>query len=55
MEAKEYFSKKRRVVVKIGSASLHYEATGKLNLGKMERLVRELCDIRNREIGRAHV
>jgi glutamate 5-kinase len=48
MEAKEYFSKKRRVVVKIGSASLHYEATGKLNLGKMERLVRELCDIRNR-------
>lgn len=48
MEAKEYFSKKQRVVVKIGSASLHYEDTGRLNLGNMERLVRELCDIRNR-------
>ena len=47
MEAKEYFGKKKRVVVKIGSAALHHEATGRLNLGKIERLVRELCDIRN--------
>ncbi len=50
MEAKEYFGKKKRVVVKIGSASLHHAATGRLNLGKVERLVRELCDIRNRGI-----
>ena len=50
MEAKEYFGKKNRVVVKIGSASLHHAATGRLNLGKVERLVRELCDIRNRGI-----
>ena len=48
METKEYFSRKKRVVVKIGSASLHHAATGRLNLGKIERLVRELCDIRNR-------
>lgn len=50
MEAKEYFGRKKRVVVKIGSASLHHAATGRLNLGKVERLVRELCDIRNRGI-----
>lgn len=48
METKEYFSRKKRVVVKIGSASLHHAATGRLNLGKIERLVRELCDIKNR-------
>ncbi len=45
---RERFAKKKRVVVKIGSAALHHEATGRLNLGKVERLVRELCDIRNR-------
>ncbi|EOS24020.1 glutamate 5-kinase [Lachnospiraceae bacterium 3-1] len=50
MEAKECFGKKKRVVVKIGSASLHHTTTGRLNLGKVERLVRELCDIRNRGI-----
>ena len=50
MEAKECFGKKKRVVVKIGSASLHHATTGRLNLGKVERLVRELCDIRNRGI-----
>ncbi|MBR1390586.1 MAG: glutamate 5-kinase [Lachnospiraceae bacterium] len=39
--------KKKRVVVKIGSSSLHHEETGKTNYPKMERLVRELCDIHN--------
>lgn len=48
METKDYFKQKRRVVVKIGSAALHHSNTGRLNLGKVERLVRELCDIRNR-------
>ena len=47
METKEYFKNKKRVVVKIGSSSLHHEATGKLNFTKLEKLVRELCDIRN--------
>ena len=47
METKNYLKQKKRVVVKIGSAALHHEATGRLNLGKVERLVRELCDIRN--------
>lgn len=48
MDAKEYLKGKKRIIVKIGSAALHHEATGRLNLGKVERLVRELCDIRNR-------
>lgn len=47
LETKDYLRQKKRVVVKIGSAALHHEATGRLNLGKVERLVRELCDIRN--------
>ncbi|MCI8299089.1 MAG: glutamate 5-kinase [Lachnospiraceae bacterium] len=50
MEIKEYFGTKKRVVVKIGSSSLNHEATGKLNFTKLEKLVRELCDIRNQGI-----
>lgn len=38
----------RRVVIKIGSSSLTHEKTGSINFLKMERLVRVLCDIRNR-------
>ena len=48
MDKKAYFQDKKRIIVKIGSAALHHEATGRLNLGKVERLVRELCDVRNR-------
>ena len=36
-----------RIVVKIGSSSLHHMSTGELNLTKMERLVRELCELKN--------
>ena len=46
MDSKDYFKHKKRVVVKIGSSSLHHENTGKLNFTKIERLARELCDIR---------
>ena len=38
----------KRVIVKIGSSSLTHEETGKLDLGKMEQLVRQLSDLRNR-------
>ncbi len=38
---------RQRIVVKIGSSSLHHMNTGELNLTKMERLVRELCELRN--------
>ena len=42
------FNQKKRVVVKIGSSSLNHEETGNLNFTKLEHLVRELCDMRNR-------
>ncbi len=40
-------SKYKRIVVKIGSSSLTHEETGRLNLSKMEHLVRQLSDLRN--------
>ena len=43
-----HFHEKKRVVVKIGSSSLNYEDTGSLNFTKLEHLVRELCNLRNR-------
>ena len=39
--------KYKRIVVKIGSSSLTHEETGRLNLSKMEHLVRQLSDLRN--------
>lgn len=47
MENSENKIKTKRVVVKIGSSSLQHEETGDMNLIKVERLVRELCDLRN--------
>ncbi|MGI6606780.1 MAG: glutamate 5-kinase [Peptococcia bacterium] len=40
---------KKRIVVKVGTSTLTY-ATGKLNLDQLERLVRELADLRHRDI-----
>ena len=37
-----------RVVIKIGSSSLTHEETGRMDLYKMEHLVRALCDLKNR-------
>ena len=37
----------KRIVIKIGSSSLHHMETGELDLTKMERLVRELCELKN--------
>ena len=49
MEQKNFhFNEKKRVVVKIGSSSLNYSETGNLNFTKLEHLVRELCNLRNR-------
>lgn len=44
---REQLKDRKRIVVKIGSSSLHHMETGELNLTKMERLVRELCELRN--------
>jgi glutamate 5-kinase len=41
------FDNVRRVVVKVGSSTLSYP-NGKLNIDQMERLVRQLADLRNR-------
>lgn len=47
MDRKSRLSGKRRVVVKIGSSSLTHKYTGFLNLNKVEKLARVLCDLRN--------
>ncbi len=47
MEVNDYFKYKRRVVIKIGSSSLQHVSTGRIDFNKVERLVREICDIRN--------
>lgn len=44
---RDTFKDKKRIVVKIGSSSLQHPETGELDYVKMERLVRELSDIRN--------
>ncbi len=44
---REKIKDKKKIVVKIGSSSLHHMKTGELNLTKMERLVRELCELKN--------
>lgn len=46
-QIREMLKNKKRIVVKIGSSSLQHDETGNLDFLKMERLVRELCDIRN--------
>ncbi len=38
---------KKRIVIKIGSSSLTHEITGNLNMQKLEKLVRMICDLRN--------
>lgn len=44
---REQMKKKQRIVVKIGSSSLHHPETGEFDFIKVEKLVRELCDLKN--------
>ena len=44
---RKVLSDKKKVVIKIGSASLAHSETGRLDLAKMERLVRILANLRN--------
>ncbi len=44
---REAIKEKQRIVVKIGSSSLQHAQTGDLDYIRLEKLVRELCDIRN--------
>lgn len=45
---REMMRDKKRIVVKIGSSSLQHAETGDLDYTKLDVLVRELCDLRNR-------
>lgn len=44
--ARDGLKQKKRVVIKIGSSSLTHPESGDLNLLKMERLVRVICDLK---------
>lgn len=44
---RELIKDKKRIVVKIGSSSLQHAETGDLDYIRLEKLVRELCDMRN--------
>lgn len=39
---------KKRIVIKVGSSSLQHEETGGLDYIKLDVLVREICDLRNK-------
>lgn len=47
MDYRKNLREKKRIVIKIGSSSLTHQKTGKLNLTKMEILVREITDLCN--------
>ena len=47
MNYREYLKEKKRIVIKIGSSSLTHRETGRLNLRKLEVLVREISDLKN--------
>lgn len=46
-KSRELLRNKRRIVVKIGSSSLTHRETGEMDYIRMEKLVRELSDLRN--------
>ena len=47
MDIRDRLKDKSRIVIKIGSSSLTHKETGKLDLIKLEILVREISDLRN--------
>lgn len=47
MNIRKAVKDKKRIVIKIGSSSLMHNETGRLNLGKIEKLVRTIVDIKN--------
>ena len=40
------FTEKKRIIVKVGSSTITHEQTGNIDYTKLERLVRQLCDLR---------
>ena len=47
MSAREEIRNRKRIVIKIGSSSLMHKDTGRLDLRKIEKLVRTLVDLKN--------
>ncbi len=47
-DIREMMKDKKRIVIKIGSSSLQHKETGDFDYTKLDVLVRELCDLRNR-------
>ena len=45
-EFRKKLKDKKRIVIKIGSSSLTHEKTGELNLFKIEKLIRVICDLK---------
>lgn len=48
MNEREHLKKKQRIVIKIGSSSLMHEESGGIDFRKLEKLVRIICDLKNR-------
>lgn len=48
MGKRDYLKDKQRIVIKIGSSSLQHKETGGLDYTKLDVLVREICDLKNR-------
>lgn len=47
MDRKDILSSKKRIVIKVGTSTITYEETGDINLGKLEKFVRILINLRN--------
>lgn len=47
MDRKELLGEKKRIVIKVGTTTITHEETGNINLGKLERFVRILINLRN--------
>ncbi|GKX30062.1 glutamate 5-kinase [Vallitalea longa] len=47
MNIREKLRDKKKIIVKVGSSSLTYEETGEINYFRLERLIREITDLKN--------
>lgn len=47
MDRKDILSRKKRIVIKVGTSTITYEETGDINLGKLEKFVRILINLRS--------
>jgi glutamate 5-kinase len=48
MDRKEILGNKKRIVIKVGTTTITHEETGNINLGKLEKFVRILTNLRNK-------